>query len=792
MKYVRHLSFWVLQLLVLSVFGQQEYKVGDLFTAPDGSMGVVYYLFPDRSGGWVVALNDAAGTFKWQDSAGVNIPFSSFAVMNPDAILNYQQDTAGYQNTQFLRDYGAGIADAVDFDHGWYVPAAKQLTVLFSQFPFVEPVLQQYGTILESTFYWSSDIHTNGAAYALSVGTPPGFMSSRLQSALHPVRAVRTFRREGVDYDTTLTYLWNTGSTQPFITPSPPSTTTYTVTATTDMGCSNTAAQTIFVAQNSPQEFYDEVCQGEPYEANGFSVTAEETAVPGLLTYTRTVIADGCSSVVTLYLTVMAVPFTEMSVDACQTYVWNGMTYYENGDYEQHFVSASGCDSTVVLHLTLHQPDTTYLTVSECGSYTMNGVTYNFSGEYVRHLYNASGCDSVVILDLTILPSQHITVDTVLYDGLTWGDSLWTNSGTYQLTYTNQYGCDSVITIHLTVIQRDSVYVDSTVCGSELPLTWNGVIFTEAGTQIVTLHPVEHHDSVVVMTLHVNPVQHLHFDSTVCDVFVWNGENYPVSGDYTFSFTDQNGCDSIVTYHLTVHTMHQVQFTDMACDSYTWNDQTYTQSGVYTQTFHNQQGCDSTVTLTLTIHPSHTTSFDTTVCNSFVWNGTTYTQTGDYVQQLTNVFGCDSLVTAHLTVHRSDTVRVDTVVCPYDLPIVVRGFTFAGEGTQTGSFTNVHGCDSVVTVHVVLSDISTQELNVTACEFYNWRGVTYTESGVYEKQLTNVNGCWYTSRLHLTIHHGDTTFLDTTCCSNQLPVYWNGRARRAEPCRTATTATVWW
>ena len=35
----------------------QVYHVGDLFTAEDGSQGIVYYTFPDGSG-WVVALQD--------------------------------------------------------------------------------------------------------------------------------------------------------------------------------------------------------------------------------------------------------------------------------------------------------------------------------------------------------------------------------------------------------------------------------------------------------------------------------------------------------------------------------------------------------------------------------------------------------------------------------------------------------------------------------------------------------------------------------------------------------------
>lgn len=44
------LTYMVLLLCMGHVWGQ-TYHVGDLFTAPDGSQGIVYYLNPDGSGG---------------------------------------------------------------------------------------------------------------------------------------------------------------------------------------------------------------------------------------------------------------------------------------------------------------------------------------------------------------------------------------------------------------------------------------------------------------------------------------------------------------------------------------------------------------------------------------------------------------------------------------------------------------------------------------------------------------------------------------------------------------------
>ena len=715
--------FGLLWMLVSS-HGQQ---VGDLFTFPDSTQGIVYYLLPDGSGGWVVALDDVApNAVPFGD---VTIPYSLFVQMNPVAGQNYKMDTAGYQNTQFILQYCQNVSNCmvnnVDVDHGWYLPAFHQLNRLYSQLPYIESALSTFGsTLLESYAYMSSTLCSSNSYYAISFvnGSSPTTNVSIPERA----RAVRTFTYPPVEYDTSLTYQWNTGSTQPYINPSPQQTTTYIVTATNESGCSATDSKTIFVAENMPQEFYDEICQGEPYDANGFTISATETSTPGLITRTRTVTNDGCSATVTLYLTVHPTATTEINEEGCGTYLWNGVTLYEEGNYEQHFLTANGCDSTVILHLTLHIPDTTHQTESACNSYTLNGISYNYSGTYTQHLTNGNGCDSMVILDLTILPTQHTDVDTTVYNNLHWGNSYWTETGDYSVTYTNQFGCDSIVTIHLTVIQRDTTYVDSTICDNVLPLEWNGMTITGSGTETVTLHPSELYDSVVVMTLHVNPTMTLTSSVTVCDSYSWAGE-------------------------------------------------TYTQSGVYTKTFTDRFGCDSTVTLTLTVSPSVAEDIAATVCDSYDWAGETYTQSGTYTKNFSTINGCDSTVTLHLTVHHSDSVMVDTLVCPQSLPATVSGFTFTGAGTQTVTLPNVHGCDSTTTVHVSVSDTTTASSALTVCDSYFWYSSELTESGVYEHTAVNADGCPYNRRIALTVFHSDTTYLDSTVCQNELPMAWNGR-----------------
>lgn len=354
------------------VVSAQNYRIGDVYTAPDGSKGVVYYIHPDGSGGWVVALNDASTGCPWGDATDV----PELANQNSSTYQNLLNDTAGYINTQILRNYQNNnttyAAGMVDFAHGWVLPSLAQLSMLYGQLPFItSAIVSAGGTALAYGIYWCSSEIDASKAWAVDFGgvidgaSASGefvpysgcFLSTCFKTGSFRVRAVRSFSYPAtVVYDTFLTYQWNTGSMQPYINVSPNQTTNYTVTATTEFGCSNTAEQTIIVGTGAAQTIYDTICKGAGYEANGFTLTEAETGTAGTLTRTRTLGTEGCSSNLTLQLKVNEPVASTSSATAHGSYNWNGVTYYESGDYTQTFTAVNGCDSVVTLHLTLTDP----------------------------------------------------------------------------------------------------------------------------------------------------------------------------------------------------------------------------------------------------------------------------------------------------------------------------------------------------------------------------------------------------------------------------------------------------
>ena len=147
--------------------------------------------------------------------------------------------------------------------------------------------------------------------------------------------------------------------------------------------------------------------------------------------------------------------------------------------------------------------------------------------------------------------------------------------------------------------------------------------------------------------------------ATICEgqTYTENGFNVSEAGVYTQNLTSINGCDSIVTLTLNVNPIYNTELTAIICQgqTYTENNFNVSEAGVYTQTLTSVNGCDSIVTLTVSVNPT----FDTTI-NATINTGETYTEfgfneseSGTYVQNLQTEAGCDSTITLNLTVNSS-------------------------------------------------------------------------------------------------------------------------------------------
>jgi hypothetical protein len=146
------IAFLLLPLIAIS----QNVNIGDILCtdgsiiSPDGYLssgrtakGVVFYVDESNQHGWAVQL-DYQGGVLWSSSYD-DIP----------TLTNYQKlreainDFDGYENTRKIRQAGNAstypAAWTVDFDHGWYLPAAGQIRYLYGYIPEVNSSLNLVG-----------------------------------------------------------------------------------------------------------------------------------------------------------------------------------------------------------------------------------------------------------------------------------------------------------------------------------------------------------------------------------------------------------------------------------------------------------------------------------------------------------------------------------------------------------------------------------------------------------------------------------------------------------------------
>ncbi|MDA9663613.1 fibronectin type III domain-containing protein [bacterium] len=188
------------------------------------------------------------------------------------------------------------------------------------------------------------------------------------------------------------------------------------------------------------------------------------------------------------------------SYSSCDSYIWNGITYINSGNYSWIGTNVDGCDSIVSLYLTINSSTNSNTNITECNSYTWNNNTYTLGGTYTYNTTNSNGCDSLAILNLTINTSIVSTINITECDSYTWNGTTYTTSGTYTYNTINSNGCDSTIHLNL-IINNTSTSISNTVLFT--PYSWNGVMYTSSGTYTYNTINSNGCDSIATLILSI-------------------------------------------------------------------------------------------------------------------------------------------------------------------------------------------------------------------------------------------------------------------------------------------------
>ena len=174
---------------------------GDTIVSPDDfdtvnfkAVGVVFFVNDSGEHGWAIALEDD-GLFTW-GGYGDDTELDNYTSRRSAA-----NDTAGYNNTKAILELGKDYPafNAVDFENGWYLPAAGQLKRLYKNLKDVNASIEKANGLIVKPIgltYWSSTEYSDiDAWYLITIGgleyTSNGYNDHKDGTRL--VRSVRDF-----------------------------------------------------------------------------------------------------------------------------------------------------------------------------------------------------------------------------------------------------------------------------------------------------------------------------------------------------------------------------------------------------------------------------------------------------------------------------------------------------------------------------------------------------------------------------------------------------------------------
>ncbi|MDD4704011.1 MAG: T9SS type A sorting domain-containing protein, partial [Bacteroidales bacterium] len=296
-----------------------------------------------------------------------------------------------------------------------------------------------------------------------------------------------------------------------------------------------------------------------------------------------------------------------------ETYSQFGFNENTAGFYTQSLQTIKGCDSIVNLNLIINPiyNDTILAEICSNETYTLNGFNVNTAGFYTQSLQTIKGCDSIVNLSLIVNPIYNDTIIAEICQGEVYSQFGFneSNAGFYTQNLQTIKGCDSVVNLSLIVnpIYNDTIIAE--ICQGEVYSQF-GFIVSTAGFYTQSLQTIKGCDSIVNLSLIVNPIYNDTIIAEICqgEIYTLNGFNVSTAGLHTQNLQTNKGCDSIVNLGLVINSTSLTTYYDTICQGNLYTDYGFSfiadTTGRYTQNLQTINGCDSIIALNLTVKPT--------------------------------------------------------------------------------------------------------------------------------------------------------------------------------------------
>jgi len=169
----------------------------------------------------------------------------------------------------------------------------------------------------------------------------------------------------------------------------------------------------------------------------------------------------------------------------------------------------------------------------------------------------------------------------------------------------------------------------------------------------------------------------------------------------------------------------------------------------------NPNSCPFFDTVEVTVNPLQQSILDETICQgvSYSFGGQDYTEEGSFIEVFTDIHGCDSTVTLNLTVLPELISELNLSICQgqqYEFG----GQQYSESGTYTYFTQNAQGCDSTATLNLMVNPVQEYEFTISICEgeSYNFNGELVETANTYSTMLQTAEGCDSLVILELVVH----------------------------------------
>lgn len=430
------------------------------------------------------------------------------------------------------------------------------------------------------------------------------------------------------------------------------------ISSLSDGACQDTAFYSITVTSpcSVSDTIYDTICYGS-------SLTFFDTVITDTGCYVR----DSMFTHRTLYLAheyANSNMVFDTIVENQLPHTYDSITFTDTTtNYPIYHISPHGCIDTTWYNLFVYRNINQSFDTTICAAQLpleWEGHTFNDTCHQQLSLIGQHGEDSIV--NFTVMAwyeSYAVIFDTIVENQLPWtfnGETY--NNDVYADTVilSDIHGCDSIFEYSLHVWHNVVTYVDSTICDNFLPLQWGAHILSAAGVDSTLYTGIHGNDSVVVLTLTVNPTYSQTLHESICDGTSYNflGQSLTATGVYSDTLTTVNQCDSVINVQLTVHPTYYDIVAERICqgESYMMGGRNFAYTGQYHVEMLTGQGCDSIVDLNLTVNPTFQTPIEIRSCDNpwIEYNGQVYDEPGLYYVTLHTVDGCDSVISLSLII----------------------------------------------------------------------------------------------------------------------------------------------